>query len=223
MCGRMTLLAVVLFSMVQTPSRLQAEDRFFMMVFASQGEPNLPRFAHTFATFIKVAGAGPLDKRKIEEHTISWLPASLLIEPLRRLPEPGKNLDLKASIAYAHSLNTTVAGWGPFPIKSEHYERACKQIDFLQSGKMSYIVMDRRFRGQGASNCIHAVTDVERDKGFLDTGTAHGIMAGQLVLSHFEPWVIPTREDLTWLTDRLGLPKGTVQPLPVNKEPVRLP
>lgn len=196
------------------PARALADDRYFMVVFASQAEPNLLRLAHSFATFIKASGDGNPKYGKIEEHTISWLPASLTIEPLRLQPQAGKNVDRQASMAYARSLNAAVSSWGPFPIKQELYERALKQIEFLESGKVAFIVLDRRWRGQGASNCIHALSDVDRDRGFLETDAAHGISASQLVLKHLERWIIPTKEDLHWLNERLGIPDTMVQPWP---------
>jgi hypothetical protein len=46
------------------------------------------------------------------------------------------------------------------------------------------------------------------DKGFLDTGTAHGKAASQEVVGHLRGWMIPSTEDLRFLLDRLGIPKA---------------
>ena len=37
-------------------SGARADDRYFLVTFGAQAEPNLPRFAHTFASFIKASG-----------------------------------------------------------------------------------------------------------------------------------------------------------------------
>ena len=162
-------------------------------------------------------GGREYQEGQIEAHTISWLPATLVIEPVRLNPEVGKNLDLAASLAFAKSLDAQVSSWGPFAIKKELYDRALKQIDLLNSGKIAYIALDRRFRGQGASNCIHAVCDVDADKGFLDTGTAYGNEASQEAVSHLERWMVPTKEDLAYLNERLAIPKEVEHMAPIQK------
>jgi hypothetical protein len=207
MISRFLALGTWAFLNLAITNRSQAEDRYFMVMFASQGQPNLPKLSHTFAAFIKTSGQQDLKHDKVEVHTISWMPASLVLVPLRLQLEVGKNLDLAATLAYAKSLNAPVTSWGPFAVKKELYDRAVKQIDLLSSGKIAFIVLDRRFRGKGASNCIHAVCDVDTDNGFVQTGSVHGIPASQAALEHLDRWVIPTKEDLGVLYERLRLPK----------------
>ncbi len=192
-------------------SQVQAADRYFMIMFASQGDPPMPRTSHTSATFIKTSGSGQLNTDKVEVHTISWLPASAVIEPVRLRPVPGKNFDLLGTIAYAKALNTPTWSWGPFAVKKELYDRALKQVANLNSGSISFIVLDRRFRGQGASNCIHAVADVDLDHGFIETGLAHGKAASEEVLKHLERRIEPTTEDLGVLFERLGVTQEIVR------------
>src|SRR5205085_7204837 len=87
------------------------KPRYFMAVFAQETTPRAPRTAHTFATFVKLEG------KSFEAHTISWLPKSDDIRLLRRFPEPGVNLDLKASVKKAADMRAEVHEWGPFEIK----------------------------------------------------------------------------------------------------------
>jgi hypothetical protein len=68
--------------------------------------------------------------------------------------------------------------------------------------------LDKRFRGEGASNCIHAVCDVDTEGGYVQTGTAFGVPASLEALKHLEKWIVPTKEDLSPLYDRLGVPKN---------------
>src|SRR6187402_3314780 len=81
--------------------RSLAEERYYVTLFASQGDPNLPQFAHTFAVFTKATGGNDFPKdAKVENHTISWLPTTMEIHPLRLAPEKGKNFDLAATLQW---------------------------------------------------------------------------------------------------------------------------
>jgi hypothetical protein len=214
-CGLVFL--VIASSASQTPP----QDNYYLVVFASEGQPRLPKLSHTFATFIKTTGDEDPKTDKIEMHTISWLPESLVIELRLLRPEAGKNLDLPATLAFAKSLGTQVSSWGPFAIKKELYDRALKQIELLNSGKIAYIALDRRFRGQGASNCFHAISDLDTDNGLLDTGTSHGKEASQEVVNHLAKWMIPAKEDLEKLYDRLAIPKEVERIAPSQKVTAR--
>jgi len=189
-----------------------ANERYYMIVFGSQAEPNLPRFSHTFAAFAKVNSDGKDAKKdKIEISTISWLPATLNIMPLRLKPEEGKNFGLAETLKCTKSTNAQTTAWGPFPIKKELYDMVQTRIKLLNSGKISYIVLDGRFRGMAATNCIHALSDVDVTQSLLDTGTAHGEAASELVFQHLEKWVVRTGQDLRWLTNNLDLAKYDVR------------
>jgi len=173
------------------------------MMFAAQAEPNIPPASHTFALFAKVTGdkANP----QIQALPISWMPADLQIEPLKRDPVPGKNFSIEESIKWAQTVNSRVSMWGPFPIKKELWEMAVVQAEKLNSGKMQYILLDARFRGKGASNCIHAVADMDGSQPAINTGVARGDEATKMVLSFFDPYILPGRDSNRWLVDRLGI------------------
>src|SRR5690348_12390269 len=67
-------------------------ERYFMLVFGSQSTPKVPKYTHSWATVVKVIECGGPEVPSIEEHTISWLPATLNVRPLSFQVEPGVNL-----------------------------------------------------------------------------------------------------------------------------------
>jgi hypothetical protein len=219
---RMLVLVLTVVSSAAAPSQCGAEDRYYMIMFASQAEPNLPKHAHTFAVFVKASHEGKdPSKHKIESHCISWLPKSLTIDPLRLQPEPGENLSLPASLKFAKANNAQVTMWGPFLIQKKCYDMALKRLEYLNSGKIAYVVFDRRFRGGQATNCIHAVSDLDLEQPLVLTGTAHGEAASRMVLQHLEKWVVSSRDDVSWLVDRLSLSKEQVRFVPRDKSAKR--
>ena len=220
---------IAVFALGVCPAAARADDRHYMLIFAYQGTPVLPRTAHTFATFVRAAG----DKdRVIETHTISWLPASLAVRPIRALPEPGRNLNLDETLKVAKSMNARIALWGPYRIDKELYERALKQIERLNRGAVSYKAVDAATRPDGALNCFHAVSDLDTERGLLATGTAFGEAASAMVASHLRRWIIQPDQTHPWLIDRLGLKNDELQvrdlargeqPAPLLRELLKLP
>jgi hypothetical protein len=190
----------------------EARESYFMLIFAQEGESHEPTESHTFATFVKATGNGSEKTNyKLENHTISWLPASLDIRLVRFFPEKGTNLDLKSSLGWARSRNARISMWGPYQIKKELYQRAVRQVERLNRGAIAYKAIDRRFRPDQASNCFHAVSDIDTDNGLLNTGIAHGDEASVMVLRHLERWIIRPEEVHSWIADRLGLDAAIVR------------
>jgi len=189
----------------------RADESYYMIVYGAQRTPNVPRFTHTFATFVKATGEGN-DKTgyKVEEHTISWIAKTKEIVVARARPEPGVNLSLKESLVLAAALEEKVSMWGPFEIKKELYERALKQIDRLESNKIEYKAIDVRFRPERASNCIHAVSDIDADDGLVDVGTACGDEASRAVASHLRRWMFDPEKTHDWVSGLIGLDDKTV-------------
>jgi hypothetical protein len=180
-------------------------DSYYMAIFASQRDPNQPRFAHTFATFVKVSSQDRSSKEPLHAVTLSWMPATMNVVLLTRQPEPGRNLDLATSLAAAQRVGARVAMWGPYRIKKELYDRAVQQESRLKRGDVMYKAIDREFRPRVAVNCIHAISDLDSENGLLDTGTVHGDEAAQLVLDHLKRWIITPERTYPALRDRLGL------------------
>src|SRR5207302_168251 len=103
------------------------------------------------------------------------------------------------------SVEGRVTLWGPYAIRKELYDLAARQADRLNRGEMRYITFDRRNRGKDASNCIHAVCDLDSTQPPLDTGANYGDDTGELLVDHFRRYILPPRGPTRWLTDQLNL------------------
>jgi len=202
---------VFLAGLLVEPITARADESYFIIVFGQQSGGNAPESSHTFATFVKATGAGPnKTKYVIDSHTISWMPRSLDVKLLKR-PEEGVNLTLKDTLRHANDLKADVSMWGSFLIKKELYNRALKQETRLIKGDIDYKALDLRFRPDTAMNCIHAVCDIDTDKGLLATGTAHGNDASHMVLTHLSRWIIDSNKTHEWIGQRLELGKDIVR------------
>src|SRR5579871_2056465 len=125
----------------------RADDHFYMMIFSSQSAPNVVRHSHTFAVFAKAFGRGQFpDNYQVEAHTISWMPASGHIWPLRPGPVPGVNMSLTDTFKWAQAEGKHISMWGPFPVSQRLYDMAVSQESKLNQGKMQYQCIDARFR-----------------------------------------------------------------------------
>jgi len=197
---RLIVLAVILV-LAWSPTQVRANDRYYMLMFAAQTEPKEVRASHTFALFVRATEGNAI----AETHSISWMPGNFDIRPLRLTPVAGANLSLAQTLRWAGLANARVTMWGPYPIRRELYEMAARQATRLDSRQAEYVVLDRRFRENGASNCIHAVSDLDTTQPPLATGTAFGIEATEMVLEHFRRYILPTTESARWLVERLRL------------------
>jgi hypothetical protein len=207
---RLCLTVVTLFAfLLPAAGRIQAAEHYYLMVFASQAQPDLARTAHTFATFVKSSDDGDTQTPNLESHTVSWMPANLVITPRLR-PEPGKNLTLAETLEWARKEGARVTVWGPYEIQRELFQRALQQIARLNSGTLAYRMIDGRLRAASASNCIHAVCDLAPGAP-LTTGAAYGEEASALVAQHLKRWALNPERTYDWLIDRLGLSQYPVQ------------
>src|SRR5437764_1181592 len=72
-------------------------DSYYMVVFGAQSMPQLPRYSHSWATFVRIpsdCGCGrPADAAPVEWFTISWLPCKVELTPNTPFAEPGRNFD----------------------------------------------------------------------------------------------------------------------------------
>ena len=192
------------------------EERYYMIIFACQGDGNQPRSSHTFATFVKASKDGSAQDDRIDAQTISWLPVSLEVAVLRRRPEPGRNFNLEDTLRWAESIGARVSRWGPYEIEKGLYDRALRQKARLESGAILFKCIDENFRPATASNCIHAVSDMDKSQPELNSGTAHGDEATKMVLSFFDPYILPIKGSNRWLVDRLG-PHSALDELPAKR------
>jgi hypothetical protein len=188
------------------PSSADAAEFYYVVVFASEGDFLLPRHAHTFATFVKAIGEGPCPNAySLEAHTISWMPAAGEIRVARISPERGTNMDLPATLRWAQSVGAHVSRWGPFQIRKELYDRARAQIVRLDSLAVEYKTLDFRLRPDSASNCLHALLDLDQDDGLALTGFSYGEGSGYVVTDAFRRWMINPAQTHEWVYVRLGL------------------
>jgi hypothetical protein len=85
-------------------------ERFYVIVFGAQSLPRLPAFTHSWATAVRVVEC-PSKCPVLEAHTISWLPASLDIHPLRLTVEPGVNLGLHSAAPFSRPCTAAAANF----------------------------------------------------------------------------------------------------------------
>jgi hypothetical protein len=177
----------------------QGEPEYYLSVFAFDTVPRRTQYSHTFATFIKSSGGS------VEAHTISWFPRSKHIEVARTQSEPGMNLDLHQTLSFARGLCARVYEWGPYRIRPELYERSLRQTERLNSGRIQYKVLDGAWRPDAASNCIHAVSDIDADDGYLTVDGACGVAASARVVEQLSRWMIQPGREYPWVHEKLRL------------------
>jgi hypothetical protein len=185
-------------------------EHFYVLVFAAQNVPRLPSQSHTWVTVVRTvdqAGQCPV----VEAHTISWLPATLDIRPLRLSVEPGINLGLQETLHYVQSSGEHVSLWGPYECRPSFFRRFLVQKAFLESGRVGYQCIDNIGEAAQTGNgccCIHAISDMDADSGracyplkwFGDAGSEN------LVLHFRESGALLHPEiEHEWLVDALGL------------------
>lgn len=186
-------------------------ERYYLLMFGSQSHPKMPRYTHSWATVVKVTDRGPGCAPHIENHTISWMPASLTIRPMSFRVEPGVNLDLHTSLREMLKHDETIAMWGPYEVWHGMYHRFLAQKSFLESGAIGYQCIDSvgeaAHTGCGC-DCIHAITDMDpqfdrRRYPLSYYGIAASRHAVEQVLTR--PIVIDAPRTHDWLIPALGL------------------
>jgi hypothetical protein len=168
------------------PSTSQSvtDVRYFVIVFAAQGEPNVPSNTHAWATFVRLRNLSD-GSALISQDTISWLPADYP-ETFRlvRLATRGHSFSLDDTLWLMHAQKMCVRYWGPGEIDRRLYEAGLKQLERLRTGDIQYQLGEPlqripAFFGVGGSvHCLHALTDVI---GYQITGFTRGYDAGALV------------------------------------------
>ena len=139
-------------------------ERYYLLLFGSQTTPKLARYTHSWGTVVKATCVPGQARPALEIHTISWMPATLEIRPLRFQVEPGVNLTLERTLEYVLDNNERVSMWGPYEIWHGMYHRFVTQESFLTSGRISYQCIDtvgEAARCGNGSDCIHAMTDMD--------------------------------------------------------------
>jgi hypothetical protein len=203
---------------------VQADEAYFMLVFASQRPVNLPRHTHTFATFVKATWNGPqCASPQFQAWTISWMPQTLLIELYRLRSECGINLDLHSTLRWAREDDQRISLWGPYQIQKELFDRALGQIVHLQSGTVTYKAVVTGFPPDRVSNCSHAVGDLVPDSRTHLGVRSWGDSASYFVTLSLAPWIIDSRRTHDWILPRLGLADCPLIRRGLNRIPTRNP
>ena len=140
--------------------------RYFAILFGSENDLRQARYSHTWATLVRVEQTSGQSTPAVDSSTISWMPATLDIRPLRLRVEPGVNLGLQETIRLVQSQGQRVEMWGPYEIWHGTAHRFEVQHAFLDSGAVGYQCFDTlgeaARRGNGC-DCIHAVSDMDPD------------------------------------------------------------
>ncbi len=207
-----------------TPSPARGEDRYYAMVFGSQSSPKLLRYTHTWATFIRVVGEGD-DPAGVQvlQHTISWLPASLVVRTWTPFPEEGVNLDLYATLDAVSKDGESVTMWGPFQIAEPAYQRSLRVKEILDSGQAEYRAISTP-RNLLVSDCIHAVAAVDPVFG---RGHYPLIRVGKPASRYIARQVMTrsvfdqTQVEASWLIPRLRLDRYPIEVVSPRQIPAR--
>jgi hypothetical protein len=186
------------------------QTNYHVVLFASEREGNPPRFSHTWATFVKTTQNGSTaEPPKLDETiTISWMPASGIIPALFTVR--GRNFSLKESLDWAREKDSRVIAWGPIPIRKELFDRARERKEVLDRGVLAYKMVDAPVRPLQGTNCIHAVTDMVPGP-LLDTGTARGEEATQMVAEHLRDYMIRPEFNDAGILELLGVRWDSVE------------
>jgi hypothetical protein len=115
------------------------------------------------------------------------------------------NLDLDQTLNFARDISARAYEWGPYRIRPELYERSLRQIERLNNGRIQYKVLDGAWRPDAASNCVHAVSDVDADDGYLTVDGAYGVAASARVVEHLRRWMIQPGQELSSIHEKLML------------------
>jgi hypothetical protein len=173
------------------PVRVDLPSRYFVTVFAYEGQVNLARNSHSFATFSRAQGYN------LQSHTISWYPRNNDVRLAQASGQSGKNMTLNETIEHARKNNAKIYYFGSYEITEELYQKALTQVSYLESGAVKYHALGN---GMEVCNCIHAVSNV---LGPLKTYTAWGVEASRMIVGHFRPHIIRPHVAHPQLTEQL--------------------
>jgi hypothetical protein len=183
-----------------------AEDAYFVLVFGAQRPVvKAPRYSHNFATFAHLRPDG-----RLEAFTISWLPATTEVCPLRAEPEPGFNFGLHATLCLCYQNRMEVACWGPYQVHPDLWHRARWQQGRLEGGQVLYKAYDAGAPGGRVSNCLHAVEYMARAPGqrlpnVIVAPASWGEAGSYWIALTLRPWYLDPCRTHDWLFPRLGL------------------
>jgi hypothetical protein len=193
---------------METDAPCSGKERYYILVFASQSTPKLPRYTHTWASVVRVKDRGPNRPVEIDCQTLSWLATDLKVEPWEMRVRPGVNLALHPTLEAVRAQGERVALWGPYEIDVDLYRHVLAQKAFLESGKIGYQALDLLGEAgcnDNARNCIHALTDA--DERFGQPLWGSGETVTESIVKHLadQGALIDPARTHVWLIPALGL------------------
>jgi hypothetical protein len=183
-----------------------AESSYFVLVFGAQRPLiKVPRYSHSFATFVRLT-----PERRLEAFTISWLPRSGEIHLFRFEPEPGCNLTLEETLRFCDANHMEVSCWGPYQIHPDLWNRALCQWRRLQSGAVLYKAYDCGSPDGTVSNCVHALEQLTRPPGqvvpeVIVAPANWGESGSYWIALTLRPWYLEPCRTHDWLLCQLGI------------------
>ena len=199
-------------------------ERYYVLIFGAQPSPKIIKDSHTWATFIRVVGEGadPAGYQVIA-HTISIVPATLRVRTLALDAEPGRNLNLEETLAYARDRAANVTAWGPFLIRPDVYQKSLEVWALVSSGAVRYRAIDS-ICNVFISDCIHAVSAVDPKFGrehypLIRTGKSASRYIARQIVKRIDPNRV--EPDEAWLITALGLDRHPVEIIFPNQIPQR--
>lgn len=176
-----------------------AGEAFYLTIFAWESVPYSPKNTHTFATVTRIEG------EIIENHTISWLPVSLRIDPVKLNSEPGFNPDYKQTIEEGKKRGLHISAWGPYSIEKGLFERFVALKAYLDSGAVTYHVASTGHPRPYAWDCAHALERLTTDRHRYIGPFGFGEPASARIVANLSPWMIEPERTHEWVAQRMGL------------------
>jgi hypothetical protein len=198
--------------LIYSTAYAEEDERYYVIVFSSKSRLNKPNDAHIWATLIKTSTKD--SQIRVEEQTISWVPASLKVRLLAMRSEEGANIGLMPTIDHYQLLGCKITAWGPYELASdfgpEFYQRFSKQKARLERGEVRYKALDPDIGRRSAfiSNCIHVLTDLDpyRRRNAYSEFLRFGDRASEHIVETLaERGRIDRDTTHVWLMDTLGL------------------
>jgi len=201
-----------------------ADTLYFMTVFGSECHSLRLQRAHTFASFIKATGCGDdWDSYRLEVYTMSWLPRTGEVRVWCLVPEEGDNYSLQETLDWARVENAAVKKWGPFRIDEATWECALHRIGVLENDLLKYQAFDP-FRRTSITNCIHAVSGVDRNDGRIRFPLIRvGCAASRHIAEVFcENGLCHREESLgySWVDRRMGITETAIESCQPRRAPL---
>ena len=177
----------------------QANEGFYFMIiwgFQGRGPLNLPRNAHTFATFVESNGED-LRTAQLKSFTMSWLPVDGIVRLIDN-PKPGRWYGLQETRQLAPPNRYDLKRSPIYQVSAALYRDAlvrywdldtrgrARTVLYLANDDMNGRTNALRKVPGGYTNCIHAISDaIAPSAGLLDTRTNRGWSASEAVLNYF--------------------------------------